>query len=102
MNEEQREISKDAQDTRELTTHGGLAQFEQSLDKIPHDALVRNIRNTVADAQDRWEAKWGKGTFDWVVWVGENITNKAVSEGFSNSVRPVKSDSAARLSAAWD
>src|SRR3954471_18544233 len=79
-----------------------FAKKGRGFDDIPHEELVARVKHTVAQAKERWETKWGKDTFEPVSWIGENLTNLAMSESFRNTVRPTKEKTGYRLSLAWD
>jgi hypothetical protein len=82
----------------------GYNIIQDGREGLPHNELVRDIKQRVSGLRQSWEKTNRKGTFDPIQCLGETLTNSAMAEGFSNSVRPehAKTSSAYRLSRAFD
>jgi hypothetical protein len=56
---------------KQLTATSGIERLEQRWERLSHEQLVEIIGGTVDEARELCEAKWGEGSFDPVVWIGE-------------------------------
>ena len=53
-----------------------LDRSEERWEDLPHDELVALLRSSIENAKVEWEASWGEGSFDPIIWIGEKLTNK--------------------------
>ena len=59
---------------RYLTIEGKLTRFAGSWKDVPHEELVRGIRETIAEEREHFEARNGRNTFDPAQWINFMLT----------------------------